>query len=809
MSLTVKGHVILIDSKGKEFVVKFHGEDSSNICIKTVGLQEFPANYYKNLMTYLAVDDVIVCEVDADNHLLEDPFVTTLVAKFDSVMHSAIRAVRFGGKLLVSIPILEAICKHSMKQNEPGELGEILSTLSSSFNLGVRTTLAKNFMIGYSGLIPIPESDIIKFFTLWHYKNDMRLLNILGLTNTPSDQISGMYISPSKLYDRLITDPLSVHTISSALALHIAKTIEITYTKDQLRVGTLLRNLARDTCGSGNMYVVATDFSSKYKMSTKHFDMLTSQYVTYIPPTNAEGKGKDKGGALYIKELYDIEMAVATQLACFMQHKIEAIPYTSDPEDVMLRIDPQQDKAVNMALSKVVCVITGPAGTGKSTITKKVVRSVIAAGQKVCCTSFTGQATARIEECTDMDCSNMDTMIAHREEYEFDFLVIDEASMVNIQLLYRFLRAFPGPYRVLLIGDVQQLSPIGPGRVFEQLIVSGTIPVTILDTIHRVIDTGNGSVNKIVENSQRIASWGDERFEFNTGPNYQIVQGDQDTVVDEIFDMQDKGYGLDDFVIITPFKEHLPNISRIIQVEYNSSKPFIIQTPGSKWQYFPCLTPTLRDEFNEYESVTAFHIDDRVVVRVNNKKLGTYNGQQGIVTAVSLTEGVTIMTRKRGINKEIVFALRYTNEKSETGEKIESCSVYSLELSNAVTVHRIQGGQRKRIVYWIDRYNKKSDEKFVSKEVTYVATSRASESVLIINIGEAASKSVLNIINPKYDSFAERLIAILPREYMIEQDDLMKKEVAERERLHAEKYIAEYGDISCDDDYDFDHLDVI
>lgn len=786
----LEGKIVSVNKQGRTLSV-VSGE--STTMVLCTGLSELPVNYYDNVLANVCVDDVFVGTVDKEGHLLEDPFVTTTVTEKDVVMWTAIRTVRYGGKLLVPIPTLEAICSHVVAQNRQGDLGEQISQLASEFSIGVRTTLAEMFLMDYKGSHPIYAEDVMRFFKLWSYKNDMRLIRLLGVT---ADQAATMYMTPYALYERLLKDPLSVHTIPPATALHIAKNIGITYNKDELRVGTFLRELAKATCAGGNMYVSCEKFFRRHKITEAQYQILMSKHTKMV--TDEEGR------SLYLKELYQIERAVAHRLAVFMREKYVPIEYAANPDDAHLKYDEQQEKAVRMALTSPMCVITGPAGTGKTTIVKKILYCLANAGIEVCCTSFTGQATDRIESSSGKECANMDSMITHRENYKFDYLIIDESSMINIDLLYRFLSAFPGPYRLLLIGDVKQLPPIGPGRVLEQIMISETIPVTVLSTIHRVAS----SLSKIVENSQRMASWGSERFEFKQGEEFELRNGDEESVVDEIYNMQKAGYTLDDFVIITPFKDQLANLGRVIQMAYNKGTKFVIQEPTRGWKVYPCLTKELLDEFDTYPEIRAFHVGDRVIVRGRVKEHNIYNGQEGVITDVGLF-GVSVCITKRGEKKDVLFPLRTNKETSDTGESEYTCSVYMLELANALTVHRIQGGQRKRVVIWIDTYKKKSQEAFVCKEIIYTAVTRASDSVLIIHKGDAAERAVTNIVTDKKDSLSKTLLSILPREYMLERDTLMEKEVAARKEAVIAEYAKEFGHIDDADaadacDYDED-----
>src|SRR5205085_754745 len=106
------------------------------------------------------------------------------------------------------------------------------------------------------------------------------------------------------------------------------------------------------------------------------------------------------------------------------------------------------------------------------------------------CTSFTGKAVARIHEVLGnrTSAATMNRLIARSAQVvKFKYVLVDEMSMVDCELLYNFLMAFRHDYRIIMIGDVNQLAPIGWGSPMRELIASGRVPIFYLTKNHRII----------------------------------------------------------------------------------------------------------------------------------------------------------------------------------------------------------------------------------------------------------------------------------------------------------------------------------
>ncbi|MGF1562170.1 MAG: ATP-dependent RecD-like DNA helicase [Geminicoccaceae bacterium] len=155
----------------------------------------------------------------------------------------------------------------------------------------------------------------------------------------------------------------------------------------------------------------------------------------------------------------------------------------------------RQRDAVLTALTSQVLVITGGPGTGKTTLVRSVLGALPLDVVEVRLAAPTGRAARRLSESTGLEAKTLHRLLEADPQRGFargkdrplhcDLLVVDEASMVDIQLMQATVNALPDSAALMLVGDVDQLPSIGPGRVLGDIIESGAIPTVQLDEIFR------------------------------------------------------------------------------------------------------------------------------------------------------------------------------------------------------------------------------------------------------------------------------------------------------------------------------------
>ncbi|MEN3359647.1 MAG: exodeoxyribonuclease alpha subunit [Mycobacteriales bacterium] len=437
------------------------------------------------------------------------------------------------------------------------------------------------------------------------------------------------------------------------------------------------------------------------------------------------------GGALLALERYaiaedGIAEAIARLAATAKPIEIAGSPGGADPTAAL---DEAQRAAVAAALRHGVSVLTGGPGTGKSRTVSAVVALAAAAGQRVALAAPTGRAAKRLAELCDAEASTLHRLLgaqgmtgefARNEAWplDADVIVVDETSMLDVELAAALLDACADGTHLLLVGDPAQLPSIGAGRVLADILDSGVVPVTELTTLYRQAEGGAIA---------RLAT---------------AVRGGELARVDSP----------DREVVVVPATGSAEAAHRTVQL-VTDSIPRALGIPADEVQV---VTPVHRGPAGTIElnralkaklnpgsgggSVAGFDPGDRVVATANHLELdpvGFANGEVGVVTGTG--EGAV------------------TVEFAAGPAKVTGRALGDLRHGWAITVHRAQGSEWPAVIVVMPP----EASGMLSRPLVYTALTRARRHLSVVHAaGGALPRAVREVgARPRRTRLRELLLA--------------------------------------------------
>lgn len=598
-------------------------------------------------------------------------------------------------------------------------------------------------------------------------KRDMReafvYLQQYGISNNLAVKIYEAY--GSKVYSVMQENPFKlaedIAGIGFKIADEIAEKIGI-HTDSDYRIQSGILYTLLQAAVDGNTYLPQEELLAK---AADMLGLAIEQIAPVLPNLVMDKKVVIKDEAVYAVSFYYEELNCARMLldrnvsmgqdgGLLPSEETRILSRIKQMEEALgLELDELQERAVLESVKGGILILSGGPGTGKTTTINMMIRFFESEGLDILLAAPTGRAAKRMTEATGYEARTIHRLLElnggfeeERQRVQFerneenpleaDVIIVDEMSMVDIHLFQALLKAVAVGTRLILVGDVNQLPSVGPGRILKDIIESEVFPVVMLQKIFRQAEESDIVVNahKIREGKMLPLDNKSKDFFFLERDNVNVIYKH---MVQLITEKMPRYVGAEpfDIQVLTPMRKGFLGVETLNEIlqEY--------------------LNPPAKEKTEYLHGSTLFRLGDKVMQIRNNyqaeweivskygipvdKGLGVFNGDMGIVADIS--EAAKTVTVEYDEHKRVTYPFTSLDE---------------LELAYAITIHKSQGSEYPAIILPI----LSGPQMLLHRNLLYTGITRAKSCVTILGSREVLQSMIQNQREQKrYSGLKERI----------------------------------------------------
>jgi exodeoxyribonuclease V alpha subunit len=449
----------------------------------------------------------------------------------------------------------------------------------------------------------------------------------------------------------------------------------------------------------------------------------------------------------YLKHIYEAEEYLAKRILEMVDsNQITIKTHNNITKTSSIPYSATQKEAISLATKSAILVLTGGPGTGKTTTVSGILEMFDNNGLKTVLCAPTGRAAKRLSELTGRDAATIHRLLGaghndsgkttfeHDElnQLDADAVIVDECSMIDILLMYALLKAIKPGCRLIMVGDADQLPPVGPGNMFSDVIRSGIIPVIVLSEIFRQSE-GSGIIKCAhgINNGEMpdLTEKYTDLFFMRRQSEEQIAQ----TVAELYSERLPKNMGIDPSLIqvLSPTRKRGAGTVALNVLLQDKLNPQSIQKGEKQFGNFL---------FRTGDKVMQIKNNYDIIWQSPDKRTagtGIFNGDVGTVREVDHNrEAITVDFEEKLVT--------YTFDQ-----------LHELEPAFAMTVHKSQGSEYHTVILAMTS----AAPPLLTRSILYTAITRAKSLLVIVGSVEVMQQMVANDKRQKrYSGLKTRLV---------------------------------------------------
>ncbi|MBQ6380541.1 MAG: ATP-dependent RecD-like DNA helicase [Clostridia bacterium] len=460
---------------------------------------------------------------------------------------------------------------------------------------------------------------------------------------------------------------------------------------EMLRIMAGIKHILRHNLGNGHSCIprdkITAPAKSLLSCSEDDAEIAVDNLISTEEIIEQELGGRQ---FLFLPKIYRAERTIAQKMKMFCDYPPESIYITEEllhfaENSLHITFEGKQEQAIRAALEKGLLILTGGPGTGKTTTLKGIIRLMEQRGLKIALSAPTGRAAKRITEITGIEAQTIHRLLGagyvergkmlfqknERDQLDIDAIIIDEISMVDVTVFAALCEAIPIGCRIIMVGDFDQLPPVGAGNILQDIMAWGRIETIKLTEIFR-----QAMQSDIITNSHKIVNGEYPDTTANNNDFFFMHEEEKSlaksTIADLVTRRLPKAYGMKpkrDIQVLCP--SHLGEIGTL---SLNILLQSLLNPQEQKKKKFNRGGFELREGDKVMQSRNNYDIPYESLTEESGGA-GVFNGDIGTLRTIDFRNAVA----------EVVF------EDKIATYPLESCG--DLELAYAVSVHKSQGSE--------------------------------------------------------------------------------------------------------------------